>query len=134
MPPKLPLQKLQELLDKLSVYRTGVVIIGGPEDASEAEALCTNRQQVFSMCGISSLQESALLIKHAVVVITHDTGMMHIAAALKKQVISVWGIPSPEFGMYPYFGNHKHCTNKEKLACSSKTYLPFLSPLLQDRF
>ena len=102
---KLPLQKLQELLDKLSVYRTGVVIIGGPEDASEAEALCTNRQQVFSMCGISSLQESALLIKHAVVVITHDTGMMHIAAALKKQVISVWGNTIPEFGMYPYFGS-----------------------------
>ena len=35
-------------------------------------------------------------------VITHDTGMMHIAAAFKKKIYSVWGNTVPEFGMYPY--------------------------------
>jgi heptosyltransferase-2 len=29
--------------------------------------------------------------------------MMHIAAALKKKVISVWGSTVPAFGMYPYY-------------------------------
>ena len=36
-------------------------------------------------------------------VIAHDTGMMHIAAALKKEVVSVWGSTIPEFGVWPYY-------------------------------
>lgn len=35
-------------------------------------------------------------------ILTHDTGLMHIAAAFKKKIISVWGSTVPEFGMYPY--------------------------------
>ncbi|MCK4361595.1 MAG: glycosyl transferase, partial [Bacteroidales bacterium] len=31
-----------------------------------------------------------------------DTGLMHIAAAFKKQIISIWGNTVPAFGMYPY--------------------------------
>jgi ADP-heptose:LPS heptosyltransferase len=38
-------------------------------------------------------------------VITHDTGLMHIAAAFQKEIISVWGNTVPEFGMTPYYGN-----------------------------
>ena len=34
--------------------------------------------------------------------VTHDTGMMHIAAAFNKKIISVWGNTIPEFGMYPF--------------------------------
>ena len=37
------------------------------------------------------------------VVISHDTGLMHIAAAFRKKIISVWGNTIPEFGMYPYY-------------------------------
>jgi ADP-heptose:LPS heptosyltransferase len=29
---------------------------------------------------------------------------MHLAAALKKPIVSIWGNTIPEFGMYPYFG------------------------------
>ena len=42
------------------------------------------------------------LIKNAKKVITHDTGMMHIAASFQKEIISIWGNTIPEFGMYPY--------------------------------
>ena len=34
--------------------------------------------------------------------ISHDTGLMHIAAAFKKNIFSVWGNTVPSFGMYPY--------------------------------
>jgi heptosyltransferase-2 len=30
---------------------------------------------------------------------------MHIAAAFKKEIVSIWGNTIPEFGMYPYYGN-----------------------------
>jgi len=32
---------------------------------------------------------------------------MHIAAALKKEIVSVWGNTIPEFGMTPYYGNNQ---------------------------
>jgi ADP-heptose:LPS heptosyltransferase len=44
------------------------------------------------------------VIKKSEKVITHDTGLMHIAAAFKKEIISVWGSTVPEFGMTPYYG------------------------------
>jgi len=35
-------------------------------------------------------------------VLTNDTGLMHIAAAFRKIIFSIWGNTIPEFGMYPY--------------------------------
>jgi ADP-heptose:LPS heptosyltransferase len=37
--------------------------------------------------------------------VTNDTGLMHIATAFKRPVISLWGNTVPEFGMYPYYGD-----------------------------
>ena len=44
----------------------------------------------------------ASLIRQASRVIAHDSGAMHIAAAFKRPVMSVWGNTIPEFGMGPY--------------------------------
>ena len=59
-------------------------------------------KSVYNACGRYNLFQSASLIKQSEVVISHDTGMMHIAAAFNKKIISVWGNTVPEFGMYPY--------------------------------
>ena len=61
----------------------------------------------FNACGEYSLNQSASLVKNSTKVITNDTGLMHIAAAFQKEIISVWGNTVPEFGMYPYFGEVK---------------------------
>jgi ADP-heptose:LPS heptosyltransferase len=50
-------------------------------------------------------------------VITHDTGMMHIAAAFQKKIISIWGNTIPEFGMYPYGVEHSFIFEVKKLSC-----------------
>jgi ADP-heptose:LPS heptosyltransferase len=39
---------------------------------------------------------------------------MHIAAAFKKPVISLWGNTVPSFGMYPYYGASPQPSPKEK--------------------
>ena len=59
----------------------------------------------YSACGQCNMGQSASLIRQANVIISHDTGLMHIAAAFKKKIISIWGNTIPEFGMYPY---HPH--------------------------
>ncbi|MGP1514425.1 MAG: glycosyltransferase family 9 protein [Bacteroidales bacterium] len=68
--------------------------------------------RVFNGCGAYSLNQTAALIDTSKGIITADTGLMHIAAARKKNIISVWGNTVPEFGMSPYLpkeyekGNH----------------------------
>ena len=81
-----------------------IVLIGGPEDAPMGKAIAEGFENVWDVCGKCSIQQSAMLLEKAEQVVTHDTGMMHIAAALDKKVISVWGNTIPEFGMYPYYG------------------------------
>lgn len=97
---QLPVSKLVELCNGL---HRPIVLVGGKEDTELAhEVLKKSSAQLHNACGTHSLVESAWLIKQAEVVITHDTGMMHIAAAFNKKIISVWGNTIPEFGMYPY--------------------------------
>lgn len=85
-----------------------VVLLGGTEDVIRGETLqASDEKKFFNACGKYSINQSAAFIKHAKKVITHDTGLMHIAAAFQKTIISVWGNTIPEFGMEPYFGEQK---------------------------
>ncbi len=84
-----------------------VVLIGGKEDAPNAELINKALDgKLFNACGKYSLLQSASLVRQAKKVITHDTGFMHIAAAFKKEIISVWGNTVPALGMYPYRSGH----------------------------
>ena len=58
--------------------------------------------KLLNLCGKLNLPKSAAAVKHAHAVITADTGLMHIAAAFHKKIISVWGNTVPELGMYPF--------------------------------
>jgi ADP-heptose:LPS heptosyltransferase len=46
--------------------------------------------------------QSAAIVSQAKLVITNDTGMMHIASAYNRNIISIWGNTVPAFGMTPY--------------------------------
>lgn len=82
---------------------TGVILLGGPEDHSSGEEIAAGIEgRVFNACGKLSIHGSAGIIKGASKVVSNDTGMMHIAAAFSKDIISLWGNTVPDFGMYPY--------------------------------
>ena len=100
---RLPVEKLIELMARLAPRP--VVLLGGPEDESTGhliEQASAATTLVFNGCGQFSLHQSASLLRQAQFVVSHDTGLMHIAAAFNKQIFSVWGNTVPEFGMYPY--------------------------------
>ena len=80
-----------------------VVLLGGPEDQEKGDWIAKEcGKNVYNTAGQFPLNQSAWLVKNAEVIITHDTGLMHIAAAFKKKIISLWGGTVPELGMYPY--------------------------------
>lgn len=96
----LPVDKVVEVCEALDYP---VILVGGPEDAARGERIKTKvGSYVGNSCGSLTVDQSASLLKLADAVLTNDTGMMHIAAALRKPIVSVWGNTVPEFGMYPY--------------------------------
>ncbi len=106
---RLPTERIIEVCTKI---KAPVILLGGKEDAAAAEEIAsffqnrtTNNEQrttIYNACGKYTLNQSASLVKQAIAVFSHDTGLMHIAAAFKKKIYSIWGNTVPEFGMYPY--------------------------------
>ena len=98
---RIPLEKVIEICRGTS---EPIILLGGPAEAEDGAAIAAQSgSHVFNACGNLRLHQSASLIRQARLVITPDTGMMHIAAAFHKKIISVWGNTIPEFGMYPYY-------------------------------
>jgi heptosyltransferase-2 len=79
--------------------------LGGPEDRESGNLIAKQDPiKVYNACGKFSINESADLVNRAQVIVTNDTGLMHIAAAYKKPIASLWGNTSPQLGMFPYYG------------------------------
>jgi ADP-heptose:LPS heptosyltransferase len=95
----LPNEKIISIIKKVN---KPVLLVGGPEDFVRGEQIIANTNNTINVCGKYSILQSASLVQQAKMVITHDTGMMHIAAAFQQKIYSVWGNTVPEFGMYPY--------------------------------
>ncbi len=114
---KLPLPRMIELCDRIN---KPIVLLGGKEDFETGEHIrafferthsteyesglfeLNKKTVIYNACGKFNLNQSASLVKKSSHVFTHDTGLMHIAAAFKKEVFSIWGNTIPEFGMYPF--------------------------------
>jgi len=115
----LPVEKIEAICRKLN---RPVVLLGGKEDEKRAiEISKTLGLHVYNTCGKLNINQSASIIEQAELIITHDTGLMHIAAAFRKKIISVWGNTIPEFGMYPYMpeqmNNRFNIVEIKELSC-----------------
>ena len=98
----------QHKLIELARLVTGpLVIIGGPDDKPVARAIADAvGGRAFDATGQYDVLGSASLIKQAKSAITHDSGAMHVAAAFRKNTVSIWGNTVPQFGMGPYIPQH----------------------------
>jgi len=93
----------ERIIELCQMIDKPIILLGGPDDREKAEriiAACDN--EIMNGCGQFSINQSAAIIKMSSKVITNDTGLMHIAAAFRKEIISFWGNTIPAFGMFPY--------------------------------
>ncbi|MDR3680514.1 MAG: glycosyltransferase family 9 protein [Flavipsychrobacter sp.] len=99
---KLPVAQWHKLFQAMPYP---VILLGGPGDVEEGRQVAAlDSIRIYNACGKFNLEESARLVQMARVIVSNDTGLMHIAAAYKKPVLSLWGNTSPEMGMFPYYG------------------------------
>jgi ADP-heptose:LPS heptosyltransferase len=112
---RLALERIIELCRKIN---KPVILLGGPEEWLVGEAVvdALGSHLIYNACGYYSLNQSASLIEQAWVVFSHDTGLMHIAAAFRKTIYSIWCSTTPQLGMYPYKTEYTVIENKN-LSC-----------------
>lgn len=101
---RIPDVKCRDIITK---YKYPTVLLGGKDVSDQAKQLSADfSEKVINLCGQVSLGVSAGIIKYSTRVVSGDTGLMHIAAALQKPLIVFWGNTIPGFGMYPYYGKN----------------------------
>ena len=101
---KLPIHKWKQFCLQQELP---LILLGGVEDIMDGNSIASvDPVKVFNGCGKFSIAGSADIIRKSLVVVSNDTGLMHIAAAFNKPVISLWGNTVPAFGMYPYYGKN----------------------------
>ena len=99
---QLPTEQFRELCQRI---RFPIILLGGAQDRQRGEEIkAVEPEKIYNACGKFRLNESADLVRRAKLIVTQDTGLMHIAAAFQKPVLSIWGNTIPAFGMYPYYG------------------------------
>lgn len=96
---RLPTDRIIALISQI---KATVVLLGGPSDVESGKTIESSCSNAINLCGKLTLNQSAAVLKEAERVISHDTGLMHIATAFNKPITSIWGNTVPELGMYPY--------------------------------
>jgi lipopolysaccharide heptosyltransferase II len=85
-----------------------ILLFGGAVDAPICNQICwdINNQagveRATSLCGQLKLLETAAAMEYCDVIVTNDTGLMHIAVAMHKKLVAVFGSTVREFGFFPY--------------------------------
>jgi ADP-heptose:LPS heptosyltransferase len=76
--------------------RVQLLITGGPDDVELAQVVRRHmRQPAIILAGETSLRLLAACLEQARLVISNDTGILHIAAALHRSVVALYGPTSP---------------------------------------
>ena len=101
----LPIDKIIEICN---IQDKQLVLIGGKEDYKRGEIIRSQCKNVINECGKHTIKQSAYIVKNSNFLITHDTGMMHIASAFGIKIISVFGGTHPKLGFAPYLPNSEN--------------------------
>ncbi len=111
----------ERIIEICKTIKTPIILLGGPEDEEKGDRIQKAiGDTIFNSCGKFNLNQSASLVAQAQKIFTNDTGLMHIAAAFKKEIYSFWGNTIPEFGMYPYMPGQEsksHILEVKNLKC-----------------
>lgn len=109
-------ERFAELADRLAARGRAVVFTGSPGDREEiGRIIAAMRAPAANLAGATSLLELAALYEMAKVVVSTDTGPMHIAAATGTPVVAIFGATAP-WRTGPW--GKQHQVVRVELACS----------------
>ncbi len=93
-----PAAHFAELAQQLASRGFTVWLLGSAADKPAGDEIVqASGQAAANLCGLTSLDEAIVLLSAAQVVVTNDSGLMHVAAALDRPTIAIYGSSSPAF-------------------------------------
>lgn len=93
-----PIAYFAELAQRLRVEGYAVWLIGSPKDQEVGEKIIAlGNANGRNLCGLTDLSEAIALLSCANLVLSNDSGLMHIAAALNRPLLALFGSSSPQF-------------------------------------
>jgi heptosyltransferase-2 len=116
-----PKEYFIKLGKKLESEGYKIVLFGGVEEVKTCDEIEKKLQNVLNLCNTSILQLGADM-KMCKAIYTNDSGLMHLATAVKVPVISIFGSTVKEFGFFPYKARSVVLENKE-LTCRPCTHI-----------
>ncbi|MGH8854926.1 MAG: lipopolysaccharide heptosyltransferase II, partial [Telluria sp.] len=72
-----------------------ILLLGSPKDRAVCDEITAQVAEAHNLAGSTSLSEAIALISRAAVVVTNDSGLMHIGAALRRPVVAIYGPTDP---------------------------------------
>lgn len=75
---------------------TQIVLLGSPKDQAVCEEIRQLCPQVHHLAGKTSLDQAIALIASAATIVSNDSGLLHIASALNRPVIALYGPTDPD--------------------------------------
>lgn len=124
-----PAEKYIELLTMIIQHFNAFVFLFGSQNEAEyinqinnAVKTKVNKNSIVNMAGKLSLLETAALMDKCKVIITNDTGLMHIAAARKRKIVAIFGSTVKEFGFFPY-GTESIVVENNNINCRPCTHI-----------
>jgi len=122
MPKRWPAYKFAELADKLiEKYNTKILITGAAKDEALADEISSHmKNKPISICGKTKIRELASIFEKAKLVISGDSGPMHIAVSTGTNVIALFGPTSVDI-TGPY-GKGNYVVMKKDVGCHAPCY------------
>ncbi|MCC6967309.1 MAG: glycosyltransferase family 9 protein [Nitrospira sp.] len=107
-----PPQQFAEAADRLAVAQgIPIVFMGGPAERPETRAVMARmRTKAIDLTGQTPVGLLPSLLRHAAVLVTNDSGPMHIAAAVGTPVVALFG-PTDPVKTGPYGRGHVVLSN-----------------------
>lgn len=116
-----------ELIQKLlNLYTQNIVLVGSVSEKEYVDLVykeLPKSERLYNLAGETGLQDLVLLVKHAKLLITNDTGIMHIGFSTRTATVALFGPCSPS-----HYGNIKNCEilykNEKCSPCVHNSLIP----------
>jgi len=93
-----PAEHYAALAHRLVARGNAVWLFGSPNDAEVGEAIARAASaEVANLCGKTTLTDAVDLLSLASLVVSNDSGLMHVAAALDRPLVALYGSSSPGY-------------------------------------
>ncbi|MFH1406870.1 MAG: glycosyltransferase family 9 protein [Candidatus Omnitrophota bacterium] len=110
-------EKFTSLCEKFTRLNIPLALTGDGADEKIAQFIVEriNSAKILNLCGRTTLAQLAALLKRSKVLISNDSAVMHIAAAVKTPVVAIFGPTNP--GKYAPRGE-KDIIIRKDIPCS----------------